>query len=201
MRSCLFSAVSRARFWGLALSRAESLRRLAAQLSSLATLEAAVAQDVQVVLEAPPEPVVPIPATGLSLVSRTSVPALAPTLPCPRPLMVVLVVPSCSISVAPRVFLSGALLWPRLIAWSPLAATPAPRPLPTALLSHGARLAWLAAPLRVSHVPQPLLPPRPFLRKASQRRRASGAAEARQRRRDKHPRVRRATKRSTWREN
>ena len=32
-----------------------------------------------------------------------------------------------------------------------------------ALLSHGTRLAWLAAPPRVSHEPQPVLPPRPSL--------------------------------------
>ena len=69
----------------------------------------------------------------------------------------------CSISVAPRVFPSSALPWPRLVARSPPAATPAPRPLPTAVLSHGARQAWLAAPLRVSDEPQPLLPPRPLL--------------------------------------
>ena len=100
---------------------------------------------------------------GLLLASRTSDPARAPALPCPRPLPVVFAAPSCSISVAPRVSLSRALLFPRLIARSPLAATPAPRPLPTGLLSHGAGLAWLAAPLRVSHVPQPLLPPRPLL--------------------------------------
>ena len=106
------------------------------------------------------------------------------------PLPVVLVAPSYSISVAPLAFQSSAILWPRLIA---RAVTPAPRPLPTALLSQGARLAWLAAPLRVSREPQP--------RKASQTRRASAAAEALHRRRDKHRRrVRRATKRSTWRE-
>ena len=95
--------------------------------------------------------------------SRALPSPLALSRSCPRPLLVVLVAPSCSISVAPRVFLSRALLWPPLIARSPLAATPGPRPLPTALLSHGAQLAWLAAPLRVSHVPQPLLPPRPLL--------------------------------------
>ena len=63
LRRALFSAVSRARFRALAMSRAESLRRLAAHLSSLATLEAAVAH-VWALLEAPPERVVPIPATG-----------------------------------------------------------------------------------------------------------------------------------------
>ena len=36
VRLCLFSAVSRAWFWGLAMSRAESFRRLAEQLSSFA---------------------------------------------------------------------------------------------------------------------------------------------------------------------
>ena len=41
-----------------------SPRRLAAQLSSLANLEVGVAHDVQALLEASPEPVVPIPATG-----------------------------------------------------------------------------------------------------------------------------------------
>ena len=44
----------------------------------------------------------------------------APPPPLALPL---LVAPSCSISVAPRVFLSRALLWPRLMAVSPLAAT------------------------------------------------------------------------------
>ena len=62
VRLCLFSAVSRARFLALAMSRAESLRRLAAQLSSLATLEGAVAHDVQELVvplaspRAPPTP-------------------------------------------------------------------------------------------------------------------------------------------------
>ena len=61
---------------GLGHRAKSSLRRLAAQLSSLATLEAAVAHDVQTLLEAPPEPVVPIPATRL--VSRTSSPLALP---------------------------------------------------------------------------------------------------------------------------
>ena len=101
---------------------------------------------------------------GLSLVSRTSVPTRAPALSCPRPLPVVLVAPCCSISVAPRVFESrsspvtppeslGLFLPPLLLLGL----------YHTALSSHGARLAWLAAPLRVSQVPQPLLPPRPVL--------------------------------------
>ena len=46
------------------VSRGVSLRRLAAQLSSLAILEAAVAHGVEALLQTPPEPVVPIPATG-----------------------------------------------------------------------------------------------------------------------------------------
>ena len=128
---------------------------------------------------------------GLSLVSRTSALARAPALLCPRPLPVVLVAPSCSTSVHPRVFPPRALLWPRLTARSPFVATPAPRPLPTALLSHGARQAWPAAPLRVSHVLQPLLPPRPLL--GRQVRGVVPQAPL------KHG-ARRATKRSVWRE-
>ena len=46
------------------MSRSESLRWLAAQLSALDTLEDAVAHGVQALLEAPPEPAVPILATG-----------------------------------------------------------------------------------------------------------------------------------------
>ena len=46
------------------MSRAEFLRRLASQLSSLANLEAAEAHDVQAFLEAPPAPAAPGPAPG-----------------------------------------------------------------------------------------------------------------------------------------
>ena len=71
------------------MSRGESLRRLAAQLSSLATLEDAVAHGVQALLKAPPEPVVPIPATGpaarfahlLRARSRSPLPKAAPSRP------------------------------------------------------------------------------------------------------------------------
>ena len=130
-----------------------------AAVLSLATLEAAVVHGVQALRKLRSRSL----PRGLSLVSRTSVLARAPALLCPRPHPVVLVAPSCSISVAPRVFPSRVLLWPRLTARSRLAATPAPRPLPAALLSHGARQAWPAAPLRVSQVLLPLLPPRPLL--------------------------------------
>ena len=61
------------------MSRAKSLRRLAAQLSSLATLEAAVAHGVQALLETPPDPAVPIlnqrGPTGLSVKSSLVAPA------------------------------------------------------------------------------------------------------------------------------
>ena len=175
----VLSRFTRARFWGLAMSRVESLRRLAAQLSCLATLEAAVAHDVQALLEAPPEPVSQSLPRGMPLVSRTSVPARAPALPCRRPLPVVLVAPSCPISVAPRVFPSRALPWPRQTARSLLAATPV-----ESRSTAGASV-----------------PTATVARKTSQRRRASGSAGARQRRRDKHRRrARRATKRSMWRE-
>ena len=53
LRRALVSVVLRGRSWASAMSRAESLR-LAAQLSSLATLED-VAQGVQALVEAPPE--------------------------------------------------------------------------------------------------------------------------------------------------
>ena len=112
-------------------------------------------------------------------------------------LQVALVAPSWSTSVAPRAFPSRALPWPCLIAPPPLAATPTPQPLLPALLSHGVRLAgWSSAPSE----PRAPGPTASAARKASQRR-ASGAAEARQRRRDKHRRrVRRHSKRSMWRE-
>ena len=100
---------------------------------------------------------------GLRLASPHLRPGSRSRSPCPRPLPVVLTAPSCSISVAPRVFPSRALPWPRLIAWSLLAATPAPRPLPPALSSHGVRLVWLAASHRPSRVLQLLIPPRPLL--------------------------------------
>ena len=63
-----------------------------------------------------------------------------------------------------------------------------------------ARLALLGAPLRSEPRATASDPTASVARKASQRRHASGAAEARQRRRDKHRRrVRRRTKRSMWR--
>ena len=151
VRFCLFSAVSRARFRALAVSCAESLRRLAAQLSSMATLEAAVSHDVQALLEAPPEPQVPIPATGP--VSRLA--HLRPRSRSRSPL------PKAA-PCRPR----GSLLLNQLIARSPLAATLAPRPLPTALSSHGVRLAWLEAP-RESR-PAASAPTATVARKASQ---------------------------------
>ena len=102
---------------------------------------------------APPEPVVAITATGpaprvahLRLRSRFRS-------PCPRPLEAVFADPFCSISVAPRVFPSRALPWPRLIVRFPTASTP--RLLLPALSSH-VRLARLEAPHRPSRVPQPL---------------------------------------------
>ena len=64
----------------------------------------------------------PDPCHGACLSSR------APALICPRPHLVVFVAPSCSTSVAPRVFPSRALLWPRLTARSPLVATPSIMP-------------------------------------------------------------------------
>ena len=116
-------------------------------------------------------------------------------------LLFVLAAPSCSISVAPRVFPSRDLPWPRLIARFPLAATPAPRPLPPALSSHGVRLGVARSPAPREPRAAASDPTASAARKASQRRRASGAPEARQRRRDKHRRrVRRATKLSMWRE-
>ena len=124
---------------------------------------------------------------GLSLVSRTSVPALAPTLPCPRPLMVVLVAPSCSISVAP----------------TGLSVKSSPVAPPDRLVSscrHSCSSAFANGPVEsrgtagVARSPTPResraaasAPTATVPRKASQRRRASGAAEAQQRRRDKHP--------------
>ena len=96
-----FSAVSyvpRSCFAVLAsvMSRAEPLRRLAAQLSSLTNLECADAHGVQAswrrlrILRSRSLP------RGLSLVSRTSALARAPALLCPSPPPVVLVAPSCS---------------------------------------------------------------------------------------------------------
>ena len=166
--SCLlvFSFLDRVFFEACALVRSQPFHVLgsgASQLSSLATLEDAVAHGVRALLEAPPEPVVWIPATGLvprlahlrpRSRSRSPLPKTVPSRPRGSTLLN---------QGAPRVFPSRALLWPRLIARSPLAATPAPRPLPTALLSHGARDPWLAAPLRVSHVLQPLLQHQPLL--------------------------------------
>ena len=149
VRFCLFSAVSRAWFWGLAMSRAESAvwpRSCPRQFGSRGCSGCS------------SSPGSASGTCGVSRLARTSVPARTPAL-SPRPLPVVLVAPSCSISVAPRAFSPVALLSARF----PLAATPAPWPLPTTLLSHGARLAWLAAPLRVSHEPQPLFPTRPLL--------------------------------------
>ena len=138
---------------------------------------------------------------GLQLASRTSGPARTPALHCSMPLPVVLAAPSCSISVAPRIFPSRALPWPRLIVRSPLAATPPPRPLPPALSSHGARLERLAAPHRPSRVLQLLVPPRPLLGRevrgvvpqAPLKHDNAGGTKHRRR-------VRRATKRSMWRE-
>ena len=72
-------------------------------------------------------------------------------------------------------------------------------PPPLALSSHGTRPALPEVPHRLSLVLQLLTPVRLPARPARQRR-ASVAAEARQRRRDKHcRRVRRHTKRSMWR--
>ena len=157
MRSCLFSAVSRARFWGLARSRAESLRRLAAQLSSLAPLEAAVAHDVHSLLEAPPEPVVPIPATGPAprlahlrprSHSRSPLPKAAPSRPRGSILLN---------QRGPQVFPSRALSPPdRTVSSCRHSCSSASA---NDLSSHGARLAWLAAPHRASRVPEPLFPP------------------------------------------
>ena len=141
LESCfpVFSFLDRVFFEACALVRSQPFHVLgsgAAQLSSLATLEAAVAHGVQALLEAPPEPVVWIPATGLvprlahlrpRSRSRSPLPKTVPSRPRGSTLLN---------QGAPRVFPSRALLWPSLIARSPLAATPAPRPLPTALLSH-----------------------------------------------------------------
>ena len=156
------------------MSRAESLRLLA-QLSSLATLEAAVAH-VQALLEAPPEP------RGLPLTSRTSVAARAPALPCP--ISAGLPVKCSPVALLgfflPRLLLLGLCHWPsRVTSTAGVARSRAPREPRAAATDPTASAA----------------------RKASQRRRASGAAVARQRRRDKHRRrVRRATRRSMWRE-
>ena len=144
---------------GFGQSRAASLRRLAAQLSSLATLEDAVAHGVQALLEVHPEPVVPIPATGPAPPSPTSAPARALVPLCPRPLPAVLGIPFCSTSAAPRPFPSRALPWPRLTVRFLLAATPAPRPLLPALSSYGVWLAWPEAPHRPSRVLQLLITP------------------------------------------
>ena len=201
VRSCLISAVSRACFWGLAMSRAESLRRLAAQLSSLANLEAAVAHDVQALLEAPPEPVVPIPATGpVSRLahlrprssSRSPLPKAAPGRPRgslllnqrgPTGLSVkcsLVAPPDRSVSSCRHSCSSASANGPvESRSTAGVARSPTPRESRAAASAPTATVA----------------------RKASQMRRASGAAEVQQRRRDKHRRrARRATKRSMWRE-
>ena len=176
------------------MSRSESLRRLAAQLSSLATLEDAVAHVVQVLLEVPQEPAVPIPAawpasrTALlrpHSLSRAPLSKASPSRPCgsilpsqhdPTGLSCG---PARSLGFLPQPpLLLGLCCWPCRVT--------------------GVRLVWPEAPHRPSRAPQLLTQVRRS--KASQRR-ASGAAEARQRRRDKHRhRVRRYTKRSMWRE-
>ena len=68
------------------MSRAEFLRRLASQQSSLANLEAAEAHDVQAFLEAPPAPAAPGPAPGFVALrprsrSRSPPPRAAPGRP------------------------------------------------------------------------------------------------------------------------
>ena len=109
------AAVLRASSCASVMSSSEPLWRLAAQLSSLATLEDSVAHVVQALLEAPQEPVVPIPARG---------PAPRSALLCLRsrsrsqPLPAVLAAPSCSASAVPRGYPSRAAPWPRLTARS-----------------------------------------------------------------------------------
>ena len=169
-------------------SRVESLRHLAAQLSSLATLEVAVAHDVQALLEAPPEPVVPIPATGPAprlahlrprSRSRSPLPKAAPSRPRGSILLNQRGPTGLSVKTSP--------------------VTPPDRSSASAAGLVESRCAAGAA--RSSAPSEPCAaasdPTASAARKASQRRRASGAAGARQRRRDKHRRpVRRATKRS-----
>ena len=177
------------------MSRAEFLRRLASQLSSLANLEAAEAHDVQAFLEAPPAPAAPGPAPGFVALrprsrSRSPPPKAAPGRPrgsillshrdrtglsvksCP------VAPPDCSVS-SPRHSCSSASgpVEPRSATAAARSSAPSqPR----------------AAASRSTAYPA---------RKGGQKRRASGAAEARQRKRDKHRRrVRRHIKRSMWRE-
>ena len=133
------------------------------------------------------------PPRGLPLASRTPLPKAPPSRPRGSILL--------NQRGPPRAFPSRALPWLRLTVRFPLAATPAPRLLLPAQSSHGVRLAWPEVPHRPSRALQLQIPPRPMLRRQVRGVVSPGAAEARQRRRDKHRRqVRRHTKRSMWRE-
>ena len=139
---CLLSYVSRARFWGSAKSRAESLRRLAAQLSTPATL-----------LEPPPEPVVPIPATGAAprlahlcprSRSRSPLPKAAPSLERRR-------------RSHPR-YHTSKLTQSLAVGSTGLTTRSMPRP-----PGHGIGTKGDNETLHAYHVLRPLLPPRPLL--------------------------------------
>ena len=183
--------------WCLAMSRAEALRRLAAQLFSLANLEAAVAHDVQALLEAPPEPVVPIPPTApvlrvadLRLRSRSRSPLPKAALSRPR---------------------GSILLNQRGTTGLFVKSSPVPPPeRSVSSCRHSCSSASVNGPVEprstagVARSPAPSEPcdaaadpTASAARKASQRRRASGAAEARQRRRGQ---ASPPARRSMWRE-
>ena len=180
---------------GLGLSSAESLRRLAAQLSSLATLEDAVAHGVQALLEAPPEPVAPIPAAHLRAPARALFPSLPKAAPS-RPRGSILL--NQRGPTGPSVKSSSVVPPDRSVSSCRHSGPSAPATGPVESRS-AAGVARSSAPSELRAAASDRTAS--AAGKASQRRRASGAAEARQRRRDKHRRlVPRHTKRSTWRE-
>ena len=169
-RSCLFSAVLRAWFRALATSWAKSLGSLAAQWSTLAALEASASHGVQALQEAPLEPVDPIPATGLAPRlahlrprSRSRSPQPRAALSRPRGSILVNQRGPAGLSVKSSLVLGLLLL-----------------PLPDLGLCYGpveSRSAAGAGPNLRTVRASPL---------GRLVRGASGAAEARQRRRDKH---------------
>ena len=181
------------------MSRAESLRRLAAQLSSLAALEASVAHGVQALLEAPLEPVVPIPTTGpaprlahlrLRSRSRSLLPKAAPS----RPRGTILVNQRGSMGLSVK---SSPVAPPDRSVSSHRHSSSSPfgpvesRSARAAACSSAPSEPRAAASRSTAH----------SARKGGLKRRASGAVEVRQRKRDKHRRrMRRHIKRSMWRE-